>query len=875
MNSGFFTSEETEIQRGDEKRFRKGEGSIKTCRECGLNESCSSPHMRSSGKGKLEILFVGEAPGETEDKKNTQFVGKSGQLLREVLEELGYDLDRDFWKTNAVICRPPKNDTPKPDQISACRKYLMEDIEKYKPKVIIPLGKTAMDGLVGHRLFGRISSVTMTDWQGCKIPDQVLKCWICPTWHPSYVLREEGAVIRKIFKNDLKRAIEQAKVPMYVHNPESEIFIIRKESEAILLLKKWKKEKKKKHMAFDYETTGLKPYREGHEIVSVSLSDGLFTYSFPFFNDPEFRQEWKEIMDDKDIKKIAHNIKFEKQWTRKRSGYNHSESIWLKGSSWDTMIAAHALDNRKKCNLKFCVYTEMGFLGYDDSIDYYLHAIAEEEERYGANAFNRVKEAPLDDLLLYGGMDSYFTYKLREIQLQNIEPFQENGIKLFLDSSESFAHSECFGIPYDLNQSIELEQSLESKLIRLEKKIQNLPDMKKWDREKLFRPSAPQDLSHLLFDCLKYEAKVETKTGKAKADKDSLEEYDLDIVKNTLEWRKWKKAKDTYLKGFTREAVLDILSVAFYDKPIHLIHPFFNTATVNTFRTSSDSPNFQNVPVRDKNVAILLRMLLKPIDGCRLIECDYKAIEVCILACYNKDPKLISYIQDPSSDLHRDMASEIFVKPKGDVTKEERYWSKNGFVFPTFYGSYWKNTAPNIWAEATKNSIDTIQNLKRQGIRNVSDFTYHIQEIEEKFWGEKFPTAYEWMNKAIKDYEKKGYVDLYTGFRCWAPMTRNQIINYRVQGSACHCLVWTYNQMDSLIVKNEMKSSLIGQIHDSSLGNIYPEEEEEYDQLMWKYGTQKIREHWDWIIVPLSIEKKRSKIDGSWAEMEECGLLRG
>jgi hypothetical protein len=72
-----------------------------------------------------------------------------------------------------------------------------------------------------------------------------------------------------------------------------------------------------------------------------------------------------------------------------------------------------------------------------------------------------------------------------------------------------------------------------------------------------------------------------------------------------------------------------------------------------------------------------------------------------------------------------------------------------------------------------------------------------------------------------------------------------------------------------------MDTYLIGQIHDSMLPDYSDDEEKELDYAIWNYGTQKIREYWDWIIIPLSIDKSRSGINGSWAEMESCGLLDG
>lgn len=75
--------------------------------------------------------------------------------------------------------------------------------------------------------------------------------------------------------------------------------------------------------------------------------------------------------------------------------------------------------------------------------------------------------------------------------------------------------------------------------------------------------------------------------------------------------------------------------------------------------------------------------------------------------------------------------------------------------------------------------------------------------------------------------------------------------------------------------KKEKQTLLPAQIHDEMLYDMVPEEEAELDHAVWDYGTQKIREYWDWIIVPLTIEKSLSAVDGSWSEMTDCGILEG
>ena len=855
MPEGFFDAVDTMISRGDEAPARQRGASLfqnATCETCGLSTQCRTPKMEPTGQGRREILVVAEAPGEAEDLQGVQLIGESGQAVRGIMNEVGLDLDRDCWKTNAVCCRPPENAEPTALQIAACRKRLMAVVERYRPRVILALGKFAMDGLVGPRMTGRLSGLSMTDWEGCEIPDQELQCWVCPTWHPAYYLRSNNdPVIRRQMARTFHRALELTKAGFPSDNYVARCETVTDPGTAVKLLTSIRKTAE--WIAFDYETTGKKPQREGHRIVSASVStEGKYSWAFPMFPDPDFREAWQRLMISPRIGKVGHSIKFEALWTRVQLGY------WPEGFRHCTMLGAHILHNRKRTNLKFHTYANFGVAGYDDAVDPYLEALKREEELYGANGFNAIGQAPVGDLLLYNALDSLFTGKL---YLKQVEELREMGLSpgmdLFVESARRLAEAEFNGIVLDTQAVPQLHTELTDRMDRLQRRVLSMDELKKWDRPRAFRMSATDDLSHLLFDLLKYQPKTFTATGRPGADKNSMEEYDLPVVIKTLEWRKYKKARDTYLKQYAREAVDGVL------------HPFFNLHTVDTFRSSSDSPNFQNIPKRDKQIMRMIRSLLRPRPGNRLVEYDYKAIEVAIIACYNKDPELLRYVRDPASDMHRDTAGWLFLKPPADVGKDERQGAKNGFVFPTFYGSYWKNTSENLW---TAMADDTREHLRSEGVKNQRAFAAHVEEVEDRFWN-RFHTAYEWMNRTLTDYSKTGYIDLFTGFRCWGPMTRNQVINFRVQGTAFHCLLWTLCQVMGEMERTEMRSRMIGQIHDAMIGDVSPAEEDALDRLVWYWGTQRIVEHWPEIIVPLSIEKTRSAVDGTWAEMGDDRLL--
>jgi len=835
-----------------EPTIRVKKNNIISCEECGLYKHCNSPKMEASGEGRLGILIIAEAPGAEEDLQGTQLVGRSGRLLREVLHLMDLDLDRDFWKTNAISCRPQNNKTPSILQINACRNRVKEVIDKYKPKVIIPMGYTAMISLVGDKITGRIKGLSMTDWAGCIIPDQDYKCWICPTWHPSYIIRNEdgseNSVVKKQFINNIREAVKLAEKPFYTSNYLSDCIVIDKMEEAIDIIHKMREVP---IVAFDYETTGKKPYRKGHRIVCASISDGVFGYSFPFFDDDDFRNEWKGFLLSK-TQKIAHNAKFERTWTKVLLGY------WPKNIKWDTLLAAHILNNNKKVGLKYLLYITLGIIGYDKDIDKYLESKSEDEELHGANAFNNIDKVDIYDLMKYNAMDSLGTYKLYEYQKSKFTDNFYRALNLFMEGEEALTKAEYNGIYYDTEQAEKLKKSLDKRLIFLENEVMQSEVLKKWDKEKPFRISNTNDLSHLIFDILGYKPhKVTEITGRPKSDKEEMKFYNIPIVEDVMNWRRWYKVSNTYLTGFNKECIDSV------------IHPFFNLYGVKTYRSSSQNPNLQNIPKRDTEVSTMLRKLLFPRKGHKIGEYDYNAMEVAIIACSNKDPNLIKYITE-GGDMHKDIASLLFLKDPKEITKKERYLAKNGFVFPTFYGSYYKHTGEKIWESLEP---ETKKHLKDEGIYNMNAFINHVHDVEDNFWFERFPVAYEYKEKVIADYEKKGYVEMFTGFRCYAPMSRNQVLNSPIQGAAFHCLLYTFINVTNELEKNKMDTRLIGEIHDAIIPDINPDEEKQFDNIIWYYGTQKIREDWDWIIVPLKIEKSISNVDESWAKVSEVGLL--
>lgn len=162
------------------------------------------------GNPDAELMFVGEAPGEDEDRQGEPFVGKAGQLLTKIIQAMGYTRE-DVYIGNVLKCRPdmppgePGNRKPKLAEMQTCLPYLRQQIEIIQPRALVALGATAMEGLTGtteamSRLRGR-----WHDFQG--IP-------LMATYHPAYLLRNQSMTEKRKVWEDMLLVLEKLGNPI-------------------------------------------------------------------------------------------------------------------------------------------------------------------------------------------------------------------------------------------------------------------------------------------------------------------------------------------------------------------------------------------------------------------------------------------------------------------------------------------------------------------------------------------------------------------------------------------------------------------------------------------------------------------------------------
>ncbi len=154
---------------------------VLACTLCDLHKFRTRA-VPGEGNWEAELMFIGEGPGRDEDLQGRPFVGRAGQLLRKIIAAMTFRED-EVYITNMVKCRPPENRVPHDNEIEACSRYLIRQIELIRPKVIVTLGKTPTD----HFVPGREGMTARRGRFGSYIGIPVM-----PTFHPSYLVRNEG-----------------------------------------------------------------------------------------------------------------------------------------------------------------------------------------------------------------------------------------------------------------------------------------------------------------------------------------------------------------------------------------------------------------------------------------------------------------------------------------------------------------------------------------------------------------------------------------------------------------------------------------------------------------------------------------------------------
>jgi uracil-DNA glycosylase family 4 len=357
--------------------------------------------MAVSGQGRERILLLDSAPHEEEDRDGIHLTGGRAAALDKVIDSCGYVLETDFWRMSAVGCRLPKDKHPGEEHICACRSYVLQTIAKLKPRMIICLGEVAAATITGHSFAPLKRGIDVV--RGFVVPDQTIGTRVAFTYGVDYLTKTSfDPVIRILWKADIESFLEQAGDPFPVYSHKGCIETITDPSRACVFLERVLE--RRPMIAFDYETTGLKPHAPGHRILSAAVAvSAKKSVAFPIDN-PSVLELWKAVLVSEHITKVCHNATFEILWS-------DVHAAPVRGMVWDTCVLAHIDDCRRGVTaLDTQAYLRFGVPPWD-TVEQMKQST---DKSKGANSPNRLADVPLYELLEYNAIDALYTWWLAD-----------------------------------------------------------------------------------------------------------------------------------------------------------------------------------------------------------------------------------------------------------------------------------------------------------------------------------------------------------------------------------------------------------------------------------------------------------------------------
>lgn len=621
------------------------------CKLCPLHESAQSVCLMGDGPVPCRVMLVGEAPGHREDEISKPFSGAAGRYLDRVLAEVGLPRDSVFI-TNAAKCRPPENRTPVRSEIKACSTYLQAEIAAVRPEFVVPLGNAALEAILGKKGIMKVRGAII-EKDGYKV---------IPTLHPAAILRNPAW--EPLFKADLQtlaRAVSGIET-----RPETKVWIIKSEKSLRALLRKL--ESVTTPIAFDLETWspdeegGLSPWHPGAIILTCSFTWVVGESYVVALEHPD--QEWdipvSTVYQSLNValegkKMVGHNVKFDMKWMR-RKGVN------LK-ASFDTLLAAHLLDENRPNGLKSLSRLFIGADEYEAKIDFKT-------------------PHPLGPLAVYNGKDTDYTFRLYLLFRQALKQ-RPKLLRLYkllvMPACNAFTEIESYGFPVDIKRLKERNNEILDRIDLVNEKLRAYIPKELRPPTTNFR--SPIFLSWYFFELLDLPILVITpKSGRPSTAESVLLKlkHKHPAVELLMELRKWMKYESTYTRNWLRRVRSASKS---------RVYTSYNISGTVTGRLSSD---MQQVP-RDLLIRSIIGFsesyngrrgdLHKPAH--RFVEADFSQIELRIAAMFSRDQALTKAFRT-GGDPHRETAAAVTGKDPTTITKEERKMAKAvnfGFLY--------------------------------------------------------------------------------------------------------------------------------------------------------------------------------------------------
>lgn len=843
------------------------------CSVCPLADTCVK--MEPEGPTSADIALILDRPSVT-DENNGQFMtGSKWQLLKAAFP--GGWLNKKIMTHTLVQGATPDNDEAGHAAI-ACRERFDKHFLAQKPTYVFGMGYAPLKHFCNE---GDIQA-----WRGRKVLCHYKghSFWYFPIYSIDYVVstrrdrQKDINEYERAFVQDIKRVCRgiqkgtlQLEKPLPIldgYEDNIEIIMGRTDDEVSRV------EQVLDEMAFlpevglDIETTRLRPYSHASKVVTIAIGTDKHTIAFPVDHPQAWNSRQRErihkavsrFLRRKKVKKIAHNAPFEMEWLSFFYGDNVLNTPWD-----DTMAMGYMLDVRQ------------GVLSLDSLT--YIHLGFRLKDLTNVDTKNVLK-ADLYTLLLYNGMDTKYTYMLKQKLLplvtEHCDPWVHGHL---IRSCATLARTQRVGLNRNEAWLEDFREKSLAQVARLEDELMQVREVvsynKRYSKTKgKLQHSSPSDLLTLYKDLLQRpEVFVEDNFGNRKPSTDDtvmekLADAGLESAVIIRQLRKVTKLLSTYIEPW-------LFSIEEIDKKgkrkglVHddgKLHASFNPYRTGTGRLSSSDPNAQNFPKRGDGKKVREGIACPDYDYFRqydpdylkkhgytrsnfpehhIVSVDYGQIEARVWGMISHDRNFCKALWE-NYDVHMEWAKKLANAYPRRIGGEEflddpvamkkfRGDVKNQWVFPLFFGSSMFSCSKSL-------------NIPKEV----------VQPLYDEFW-DTFSGVKQYQDRMVQFYNRHGYVQTLTGRKRHGPLSYNQLVNSPVQGTASDIVVDAMNRM----VKEGIQPAV--NIHDDI--TFYCPAAEVVDTVEFVAELMCLSD-FDFINVPLVVEAEAGP---HWAAQEVIG----
>lgn len=535
-------------------------------------------------------------------------------------------------------------------------------------------------------------------------------------------------------------------------------------------------------LCFDTETDSPDPITASLVGISLSAEEGTAWYIPVNVEDAldqdKVRSLLSPLFENKNIKKIAHNYKFD-YLVLTRAGFT------LEGAVFDTMVAAYLIDSSQR--LKMDTLSKR-YLGYEPVAIDSLIGKGKSQKSMADIPYKEISDYACEDADITFRLFLALEEKLKEDKLLDIA---EN---LEFPLIEVLAEMEKKGVKVDTDMLGEFSKELTEDLVQLEETI-----FEKTGEE--FNLNSPQQLSHVLFEKMDLPAGKKTKTGQYSTSESVLSKLaaEYEVPSLILDYRSLSKLRSTYVDALPK----------LVNENSGRIHTDFNQTVAATGRLSSSNPNLQNIPIRTKR-GREIRKAFVPEKGFRLLAADYSQVELRVIASISGDENMIEAFKN-GEDIHARTAKEIFeLNTLDDVTPNHRRKAKEvNFGIP--YG------------------VSAYGLASRLGISNTEG-----KEMIDQYF-ERFPGIRDYIEETKSFAKENGYVATLLGRRRYIPeinsrnwntrsFAERMAINMPIQGTAADIIKLAMIEVHNYLKEEQLESRMLLQVHDELIFEIHESE---------------------------------------------------